>query len=601
MTSESFLTHIQAAASDNLVSIGWWTERGISKEILARNLLGYTVAWLDQQDVRHPLRAWVPFEGQSNPNWQAQTTDQWPIQGTDWFDFSPQPNARYQIAPVFGSADNPQVDLSLAIVSESVEITTDCGGGIKFLSNRGVISTQYIARKLPKDPNGEPSKKALKDKLETEGDPLRIKMAGSTLPELEAFFQRAQDSGGSIVGGIFEFTDKQVRKWALKLAKRLRIILGNAGKNGGDEENAETRKLLAKSTKELYNRFVKKGHIAHNKFWIHLDKDGTPVEVYFGSVNMTALGFCGQYNAAWIVTNKEVAAKFLEYWMQLLKDTTDNNSQQGAELRTWCQQHFTFKLEDGSDFHLFFSPNTSTEARDGKLTIPLKFTEQLLRGVKQSLTFGYFNPGHPSELDLILKLQEENPNLIVQGSVSDSQAMPSNAVLLYKRNGNQPIIVEASAFQGGFGDFVKELLTLGFAKIHIKAWVADEFGAVPIARGGSNNGGERADSFNDENEEIVIGNRPLAIKLAVFLRSIFRHFRERWKMQAMGSTGFDGFLKLDTSWIKPEVWTPGTPNCREAAFMAGAFEILDKPAYMIVRSASTTGDGTSDQAGEKDK
>ena len=92
-------------------------------------------------------------------------------------------------------------------------------------------------------------------------------------------------------------------RWAIDLAKskggvlgefskaevdRLAVILSGAGDN--DAENAETRKMLHEVSEEIWDRFVKKGHIGHNKFWILLDANNKPVAVLTGCTNFTPTG-----------------------------------------------------------------------------------------------------------------------------------------------------------------------------------------------------------------------------------------------------------------------------------------------------------------------
>jgi hypothetical protein len=279
----------------------------------------------------------------------------------------------------------------------------------------------------------------------------------------------------------------------------------------------------------------------------------------------------------------------LKYWNQLREDTEHDESRQGPDLRAFCHQKFEFEFDDGTKLVLFFSPNTPNESRGGELPIDLAYVaNELLPGVVESIFFAFFMPGHPSLIDLLLARAKEDQNLVVRGVVSSPASMP-NVTQLFHRNGDEPVMVPASAFTEDFGDFEKELLRLGIAIIHLKMLVFDAFGKRPVVVGGSHNGGERASTYNDENMQIFIGNRELAIKVAVYILSLYRHYRERYVMSQQGSA-FKGFLKRDSTWLDPNAWEAGTAKCRMAALMAGALELLDDPAY-AVQGASSDGDG----------
>lgn len=603
LNQSSPVTHFQALSSDNLVMLNIWTKNGIPESWLKRNFLGWSFAWLDEQGNRNPLRSWVPFEGQRNTDWKPASQDVRPVQGSSWFHYDPQPKAQYQVSPVFGTAENPQVDLSEAVVSNSVDVNGNCGSYLNIASNRGsLLTTQWAARTAPKDSKGGPSQAWIRQAVGEPNNPIRVRMAGNILPTIQAFFQRAHDIGGKLVGGIYEFTDKEVRAWAIDLAKskggglgdftkpeleRLAVVLSGAGDN--DAENAETRKMLHEVSDEIWDRFVKKGHIGHNKFWILLDKKSKPIAVLTGCTNFTPTGLCGQSNFVWVIDDARVASRFLEYWEQLRTDTEKSNSEQGPDLRAFCHQKFEFEFEDGTKLVLFFSPNTLNEARGAELPIDLAYVrDELLPLADESILFAFFMPGHPSLIDLFMDKAKENQNLVVRGVVSSPASMP-DATQLFHRNGDEPVVVPATAFQKDFGDFERELLSLGFAIIHLKKFVINMFGKSPIVGGGSHNGGQRASTFNDENMEIWIGNRPLALKVGVYILSLYRHYRERYLMSKQASA-FSGFLKKDNSWIDAQEWTPGTAKCREKALFAGAISEFDDPAY-AVKGESQPGDG----------
>jgi len=577
------ITHAQALASDASVMINIWTKNGIPPSWLKRNFLGWSYAWIDDQGKRNPLRSWVRFEGQENGKWQDQPQDKGPIQGSAWFHFDPRNQATaYQIAPVFGDWNNPQVDLSLAIVTNKVSVESDCGGGIRFASNFGIPATQWVYTRVAQGADGKPSKGDLRKKVGTPGDPTRIRMAGNILKDLKTFLGR----WASYRFGVYEFTDEEIVDITISKGKKVSGVLSEAGKD--DAENAPTRKKFHGTIKQCIDRFVPTGHIAHNKFFIGYDKNGVAQEIWTGSTNLTPTGIAGQSNNGLTLTNKDVAKLYDQYLDALIEDSQKNDSKQGPKLRAFCHRPYTFTLSDGTQLVIFFSPNTKSQDRNGKSPIDLAFVQDLLKDVEQSAFFGCFLPGTPSIIDFILAALAKNPNLVVRGVVSNPHAMPANAVQLYHRFGEVPPIVLASAFSGDFGDFHKELLSLGFAITHFKVAVFDMLGKRPVVITGSHNFGVKASTVNDENLNIFIGNRAYAIKMGVYILSVYRHYRERWIMSQL-KTPFSGFLTKDSSWVDSADWTPGTAKCREKALFAGALDVLDDPAY-TVKLGSNNGD-----------
>src|SRR5947208_2055575 len=73
----------RAYANDEVALVAWTLDGTI------QGCLGFEVTriYVDTKEER-VLAAWVPFKGQSNPDWKPQTTGVWPVQKLFWRDLT---------------------------------------------------------------------------------------------------------------------------------------------------------------------------------------------------------------------------------------------------------------------------------------------------------------------------------------------------------------------------------------------------------------------------------------------------------------------------------------------------------------------------------
>jgi len=120
------------------------------------------------------LPAWVGFEGQKNPDWKQKDTSIWPIQKFNWKDLTAPKGGTYiyQIIPMVGDAKAPSpiADPTLHLATSPVAFNAG-SEKIKAYFNRGILSTQSLAHKLPKSKKDGPSLATLKKSIEKQDDP----------------------------------------------------------------------------------------------------------------------------------------------------------------------------------------------------------------------------------------------------------------------------------------------------------------------------------------------------------------------------------------------------------------------------------------------
>ncbi len=532
-----------AYSNDSVVFIAWQYDEPIA------NCLGFDVRRTDlTTNIMQHLPTWVPFQGETNEEWKPRGTDVWPVQKFNWRDFGTASGGSYQyeIVPMVGTPGGLRSQEALAVTTNPVTLTTDYGN-ISTAFTNGILSTQFVAHRLPTGKDGTPSLDALLKDINKSGDPLRVKLAGDSLPMLISLLQRTKTSGGQCYCALYELTDPDLMK-LLKGNKAVHLILSNTGPK--DATNKQSRKILHQSGVDIHDRMLGGEHIGHNKFAVYVDKAGKPQAVLTGSTNWTANGMCAQSNNAVIIESPEVASAYLDYWNRLLLD----DAKQGQTLRASDMKSFQTQLDGGkTDFAAWYSPNTKATAKPAKdPAAPPDMAEvfSIMQNAKQMVLFLVFLPGTPSIVDQALAVQQANPKLLVRGAVSDSKAMPK--VKLIHRAGEAPTVVLASAIKDEFAAWHKELLKAGFAIIHDKIVVVDPLTPDCVVITGSHNLGYKASYSNDENLVIVRGNQALAQAYAVHVLDVYDHYRFRYARQQHGKAGaFSGFLSTDASWEKP--------------------------------------------------
>jgi len=113
-----------ALANNDIAFVAW------SYDAPIKDCLGFSLHRTDLQTSQTTvLPAWVGFRGGSNPNWQAKTTDEWPVQKFNWRDFTAKPRGsyRYQVIPMIGQPDSLTPLTAQALTTNLVELTPKCG------------------------------------------------------------------------------------------------------------------------------------------------------------------------------------------------------------------------------------------------------------------------------------------------------------------------------------------------------------------------------------------------------------------------------------------------------------------------------------------
>jgi phosphatidylserine/phosphatidylglycerophosphate/cardiolipin synthase-like enzyme len=569
-----------AFANNDVITVAWSFGKKLD------SCMGFAVYRIDAKGTERPLPAVAVFPGFTRK--PTDTCEKFPIQKFYWKDVFARLIAektgnrtfRYKIVPLEGKPGDLKPMPIQQLTSNEVEITSRISGSLRAYFNRGLISTQRIARALKKD------KKGLLAHVNDVKDPLRASLSGDMVEALSDFVARAK-AGGRLYAALYELHDEELITLLETSGKKVFIVLSNAMK---DEEvpkkslvdktakakkkkvdgNLDARNRLTKTAKEIYDRLLPSNQIGHNKFVVYVNKAGKARAVLFGSTNWTPTGLCAQTNNTVVLDNPAVAARYLSYWKALAADTKqskkDPKKLQGATLRTFDTKSKSIKLGADGTLTSWFSPNTpklrSSSTKKEKRPVDMEDVAAAIAGAERAVLFLAFYPGSPNVAQWAADAQTKNKGLFVRGCVTNPSASES---FYYQLHGATPpkkvkgkkvprkedlrvIAAQALSAKSAPPSWLKEILKIGFAIVHDKVVVIDPFSKNSVVITGSHNLGHKASFNNDENLVLIRGNRPLAEAYASHVLDVYDHFA--WRVtQSNPKMKGNGFLKT-----KPEDW-----------------------------------------------
>ncbi|MGH9200753.1 MAG: phospholipase D-like domain-containing protein, partial [Vicinamibacterales bacterium] len=368
-----------------------------------------------------------------------------------------------------------------------------------------------------------------------------------------AFVGRATGAGTSLHVAIYEARYAPMLN-ELKAARDRGAdvhIVFDAKNNGSGDDEAFPREenlshlddagLLAIGCTE---RTANPSFIAHNKF-IVLSNYGTAQAVWTGSTNWSLNGFMGQLNAAHVVDNPTLAAKYLDFWTLL--DANPNGQQLRPDLTALTPVP---AVAVNPSLVPVFSPQAGRAALDHYIS--------LATGAKAVMvTFAFsIDPAFANALKvdddalryvLLDGIKGNNTQKAkIRQAVKEMRASPATQVAIgayVRENALDNWLVETSNMMAEHVQFV-----------HTKFLIVDPLGAQPVVVTGSANFSEPSCNQNDENMLIVAGDPDVAdVYLGEFMRS-YAHYAFRDAREAARRAGHDFKVKplAETSaWTEP--------------------------------------------------
>jgi phosphatidylserine/phosphatidylglycerophosphate/cardiolipin synthase-like enzyme len=466
-----------------------------------------------------------------------------PVQAFVTDDFTAKPDREYEYIfhPLKGAPKN--LDRSATPISIKVRtepLFSKLEHDIFF--NRGVASSQAYNRKFQNKRPDDPTLPAAKQAEARQ-------WLSRDLDEAMLRFIDNAKKGETLLCCFYEFRYPPIAE-ALKAAlapKRgvnVRIIVDGKNNKPKDKKgklqppfpraaNLKMIKDAGLPKKNIILREARTSNIQHNKFMVLLKgKRQVPSEVWTGSTNISDGGIHGQTNVGHWVRDKDVAAKFKDYWDLLSADPGGTDDDDAATVRS---RNKTYKadveaildvptaLDDiESGITPVFSPRNGPDilqmyagmVADAKklscITLAFGISAEFKKLLKKNRK--------SSHIAFFLLEKEDKPNKRAKDPFVTLNA--SNNV--YKAWGSflrEPLYqwtkeVNAQILQ----------LNTHVSYIHSKVLLRDPLGKDPVVVTGSANFSKASTNDNDENMLIIRGNQRVADIYFTEFNRLFYHY-----------------------------------------------------------------------------
>ncbi|MGB8858020.1 MAG: phospholipase D-like domain-containing protein [Ilumatobacteraceae bacterium] len=523
------------------------------------------------------LHNFTGFAGDDVPPHSHRPSDEWPFQRYTWTDHDVDEGDEltYAIRPVIKTAAGLQVDMNHELGPLKVTATATAAGGTSAYFNRGILLSQFVSARLPKDWKRK-DLAALKDSLEADDSELRGFLAGQLGARLLTLLNEARAAGQHVYAALYELDDQPLIDALLAFGKRAHIVLANGSSKEKGSDGNEEAALQLDGKVDLHRRMLWSEGLGHNKFLVLAKTQAHPSAVWTGSTNWATTGLCTQMNNGILVEDEAVASIYMRQW-KLLRDDA-RVGQQGKPM------HFGAALTSSNDvvkaagpadaFNVWFT-RTSGGQEMADIT-------EIINSAREAILFLMFEPGSNGLLQVVQSRLSTasptyRPGLYVHGVVNTLRSSAQGgglAVDLVGRGKNSSFDLQVVQPEGvtnlaGWATEVtrKDFLmtqggAIGYAIIHSKVIVVDPF-TKPVVITGSHNFSQSASNKNDENIMIVRGNPQLAERYAVNIMATYQHYRFRKYLldcKASGRSPWKGLVK-GAGWQKKQA-----DHDRELAF-----------------------------------
>jgi len=537
-----------------------------------------------------PLFTSVGFQDDPHTAFETRPSTEWPIQKYMWIDYfvNAGDEVSYRVVPMIGNpagvsgkttksgkpapkgtvaaAGTGTITLTKASDlatpwSEMVKVGDN--GGIEAYFNRGLVSSQFLAKRLNNIPKNERAK-TLKSNLADPKSTIRTFMGGNLLVALTNLLDEvAGDTSLQLFAALYELDEFSLIAGLNKIGKRANVILANgAFGSGKPDPQAAHAKLLTKVN--VTRRIVSTPHFAHNKF-IVVTKNGAPIKVFTGSTNWTMNGVFTQINNAVVLHDADVVKYYMDEWNAIKADCDKNGK--GLYGKTYLTHNSTAKTNNDKSITTFFTP-----VPKAPVPIDMAAATKYIQAAKHGILFLMFKPGVEGKslmlYDVIEKMAK-NKKLLVNGVVNGDPGgakTPTISFLTHNKyeEGDLDVVLPAAInedFQFWQDEVAKQNVT-----IHSKAIVIDPFSDNPVLITGSHNMGNKASNSNDDNLNIILGNKALSQAYAINMMGVYHHYRWRfYRSKKTAAPKWDGNIKSD-EWQK---WYTTGEKATEITFWLG--------------------------------
>lgn len=538
-----------------------------------KDLRGFSIGRTNAGGTPYWLKGIKFFKGTA-PNWKLGDTfssEDQPIQSFFWSDYAASPGTRYEflIVPRYGAPG--ALTKGEAIQFEvTTEKEDDGRHGVWF--NRGVVATNKFATEYQNQRLTE----EMADDVTDDGK-LNNKVANwlsRGLAEACLNFINSAKAGEALRVCAYEFTWLPVLKAlerALARGVDVKIVYHAVDDNKAAIEEAG---LPRNSGREqiLFERT--RPQTPHNKFIVKI-RNGRALQVWTGSTNLTDTGFMGQTNVGHLITDKDVAHVYLQYWSELSENPSPKNARSNAIRLTPNPKNAI----DASKTEAFYSPRIADNMLDWygqrikdacsltMITLPFNVAPQILDGLDKAQ--------RPLRLAI---LENEPTEELHKAEIANKGKLAfSNGAILgktfvhLKRFGGAKV---APIPQGNLDKwFIDQELARPYNKgyvffVHAKILLIDPLSDDPLICTGSANFSTNSLISNDENMLLIRGEPRVADIYLTELDRIFKHFYDRDALNraaAQGEKRDHLYLDETSQWIESN-FKPGYKHTRMLTF-----------------------------------
>lgn len=487
----------------------------------------------------------VGFAQDKPKPFEHRASTEWPFQRYTWTDHgvSQGDTVTYTITPMIKGPTELIQDKAKSAKVGPLTVTSAAGESVHAYFNRGIVMSQFIARRLGNDFTKSDVFK-LKKQLAANDNSLRKFLMGQLGTRLIDLVEEAvKKKRWHVYVALYELADRELIKGLASLGARAHLVLSNGSKRKkGTDGNAKAARQLD-GVIDMHRRMLWSEGLGHNKFLVLARSRNRPVAVWTGSTNWATTGLCTQMNNAVFIEDAEVAQIYLEQWKRLRDDR--RTSQRG-------KFHFGETLMKSNDAAKVCGPSDGQYVvwfTRTRLGADLDAATDLIKRARHAILFLMFEPGTSGLLQVIQSRLSQNHSrdgrgLYVHGVVNTLRNDGRDVqVKLVGRGRPQTFrlkVVQPEGVGENLANWAREVARddflvqhggqIGHAIVHSKAIVLDPF-TNPVVITGSHNFSRPASRANDENLLFIKGNRELAQRYAVNIMSTYQHFRWRAYLQ----------------------------------------------------------------------
>jgi hypothetical protein len=423
---------------------------------------------------------------------QVYSTREHPIQGFQWGDYTAKPNHSYTYTVVaLGGTPAALTEMRAASLKVQTEKEDDGHHGIWF--NRGVAGSQAYARKFP----------GYVPPADGSEDDAAFQWLSRGLGEaFTAFCGLAADSRWGLRGAFYEFT------WGNGLAAfaaardrgvDVRLVVHGRDKDnpaGPDKDTTAAHSKAAAAAHGLddgrtiiWRTADSRNALQHNKFLV-LTRNGLPVAVWTGSMNLTRGAVFGHSNVGHSIHDVLVAGQFANYWTRLADNTATT-----PIMRDWDETNngTTQPVPAPDGITTVFSPRATQS------TLLDWYANLFDSAVASAHMTGAFGINKQIRARLAITKPGVTRTVLLDKAPPAGQEIP--------QTDNHVRVSTGALLANGFLEqWAKETLT-GFNPmvrfIHTKIILIDPLGPTPTTMTGSANYSDNSTTDNEENTVII--------------------------------------------------------------------------------------------------